>query len=45
MGGVVREMERARTRYVLVLDDGRLVGIITTTDVLGWADRAREMMG
>jgi Zn-dependent protease/predicted transcriptional regulator len=45
MDEVVREMERARTRYVLVLDDGRLVGIITTTDVLGWADRAREMMG
>jgi len=30
---------------VLVLRDGRLEGIITSADIAGWLERARQLQG
>jgi Zn-dependent protease/CBS domain-containing protein len=45
MEEVVRQMEAARaTRALVLAADGRLVGIITASDILAWADRSREIL-
>ncbi|HEX6939861.1 MAG TPA: site-2 protease family protein [Longimicrobiales bacterium] len=45
MTEVLRKMESSGTRRVLVTRDGRLEGIITTGDIAGWLQRARELEG
>lgn len=45
MTEVLRKMERSGSRRVLVTRDGHLEGIITTGDIAGWLQRARELEG
>ncbi|WP_161634965.1 CBS domain-containing protein [Leptolyngbya sp. Heron Island J] len=40
---VLRKMEESDTRRVLVADDGKLEGIITTSDLIRWLIRARSL--
>ena len=45
MTDVLQKMEKSGSRRVLVTRDGHLEGIITTGDVAGWLQRARELEG
>ncbi|HEX7119377.1 MAG TPA: site-2 protease family protein [Longimicrobiales bacterium] len=45
MSDVLQKMEQSGARRVLVTRDGHLEGIITTGDVAGWLQRARELEG
>ena len=45
MSQVLEEMRDAGARRVLVARDGDLVGLVSGSDVLGWAQRARELGG
>ncbi len=45
MPDVLRKMEESDTRRVLVADDGKLEGIITSSDLMRWLLRARSLEG
>lgn len=45
MTDVLQAMQDNDTRRVLVAKDGRLLGIISSTDVTGWVQRSRELEG
>jgi CBS domain-containing protein len=43
MLGVIEKLRESPARRVLVMRDGRLVGIITANDVAGWVQKAKEL--
>jgi Zn-dependent protease/CBS domain-containing protein len=45
MDEVLEKLRQSELRRVLVVEDGRLVGIITGHDVAGWLERVRQLEG
>ncbi|MFW6088317.1 MAG: site-2 protease family protein [Gemmatimonadota bacterium] len=45
MTDVLQAMQENGTRRVLVVDGGRLRGIISSTDIAGWIQRSQELEG